>query len=310
MSHTHFQVVYDGPALAGSTIDVRELAPALLAFGEVLEQANHTLNGGRAQVSLRVSASFKSGSFGIDFSVVQRLIDQALSLFKEPAVVSARQLADQLGFVYGKAAAVTVGVLGLIRWLRNRKISRVVLLEHDRVRVEVDGDAIETERRTIELLRNFKLRLALQQAIADPLAREGFDSVAIATDPAEGFVVIERAEREFFVAPVLVAETLADDVLPAKLQLVNVSFRDENKWRFFDGNTSFHAAIADVEFLGRVQAGDETFAAGDILDVQLRRRQLLDGESMRNDFEVVKVLGHRRRMAQLPIPFDDGGAVS
>lgn len=39
MSSTSFQVVYDGPALEGSTIDVRDLAPALLAFGDVIEQA-------------------------------------------------------------------------------------------------------------------------------------------------------------------------------------------------------------------------------------------------------------------------------
>ena len=56
MSSTSFQVVYDGPALAGSTIDVRELAPALLAFGDVIEQANFTLNAGRTSVALRCVA--------------------------------------------------------------------------------------------------------------------------------------------------------------------------------------------------------------------------------------------------------------
>ena len=82
MSNSSFQVVYDGPALTGSTIDVRDLAPALLAFGDVIEQANFTLNEGRTSVALRVNASFKSGCFGIDFSVVQSLMDQMTSLFK------------------------------------------------------------------------------------------------------------------------------------------------------------------------------------------------------------------------------------
>ena len=96
MSSTSFQVVYDGPALAGSTINVRDLAPALLAFGDVIEQANMTLNNGQTSISLRVNASFKSGCFGIDFSVVQSLIDQVAGLFKEPVVVAAKELAEQI----------------------------------------------------------------------------------------------------------------------------------------------------------------------------------------------------------------------
>ena len=34
MSHTTFQIIYDGPALENSTMDVKDLAPALLALGE------------------------------------------------------------------------------------------------------------------------------------------------------------------------------------------------------------------------------------------------------------------------------------
>src|SRR5687767_6398649 len=105
MSSTSFQVVYDGPALAGSTIDVRELAPALLAFGDVIEQANFTLNNGRTSVALRVNASFKSGCFGIDFSVVQSLMNQVAALFKEPTVVSAKEVTEHLGFVYATGVA-------------------------------------------------------------------------------------------------------------------------------------------------------------------------------------------------------------
>lgn len=98
MSHSSFQVIYDGPALAGSLIDVRDLAPALLAFGDVIEQANATINDGQAKVTLKVSASFKSGCFGIDFAVVQGLLDQALDLFKGTPIASAKELTDYLGF--------------------------------------------------------------------------------------------------------------------------------------------------------------------------------------------------------------------
>lgn len=303
MSNSSFQVVFDGPALAGSTIDVRELAPALLAFGDVIEQANMTLNDGRASVALRVNASFKSGCFGIEFSVVQSLVAQLTELFKEPAVVSAKELAEQVGFVYEKGAAVALGVIGVIKWLRNRKINKVVLLDNGRARIEVDGDHLETEARTIALLRNFRLRQALEAAIAKPLERDGYESVAVSQKPEDGFQVITRAERGYFIAPPPDTEELADQTGPANLQLVNVAFKDDNKWRFYDGTTQFHAAILDERFVHRVQTGEENFAAGDILAVTLRKRQWLEADVMKAEYEVLEVLKHRRGMAQIPLVF-------
>lgn len=39
MSREHFHLVYDGPALAENRMDVRTLAPALLAMGDLVERA-------------------------------------------------------------------------------------------------------------------------------------------------------------------------------------------------------------------------------------------------------------------------------
>lgn len=283
---------------------MRELAPALLAFGDVLEQANYTLNDGRTSVALRVNASFKSGCFGIDFAVVQSLIGQVASLFKDPAVVTAKEVTNELGFVYGKGVAAVAGVIGVVRWLRNRKIKKVVLLENGRARIELDDDRLEVEQRTIQLLRNFKLRVALEAAVFKPLERDGFESVAITTKPEDGFVTITKAERGYFVAPPAESEQLSDQSATANLQLVSVAFKGDNKWRFFDGSTQFHAAILDDRFVHRVQSGEENFAAGDILTVTLRRRQWLEGDTMKAENEVVEVLSHRRGMAQIPLVFD------
>ncbi len=311
MSRTSFQVVYDGSALAGSTIDVRELAPALLAFGDAIEQANFTLNDGRTSVALRVNASFKSGCFGIDFSVVQSLMSQVTSLFKEPAIVTAKEVTEHLGFVYAKGTAAVCGVLVVIKWLRNRKIKRIVLLDNGMARIELDDDKLETEQRTIALLRNYKLRVALEAAITKPLDREGYETVAISTNPEQGFLTITKSERSYYVAPPAETEELADQTTEANLQLVNVAFKGDNKWRFFDGTTQFYAAILDERFVHRVQSGEENFAAGDILTVTLRKRQWLEADIMKAEHEVIEVVKHRRGMAQIPFVFtenkSDGG---
>lgn len=305
MSHSSFQVVYDGPALAGSLIDVRDLAPALLAFGDVIEQANATINDGQAKVTLKVSASFKSGCFGIDFAVVQGLLDQALDLFKGTPIASAKELMDYLGFfkeVGSNVVGAGVGLIALVKWLRNRKIKEVVLLDNGNVKIVVaDGESIETERRTLDLLRNFKLRQALEQAITEPLDRDGYESVALTTDAEKGFVIIQKTERSYFRAPPEESEDLLDQTDSANLQLMSVSFKEDNKWRFSDGSNTFAAAITDAEFLNRVSLGVETFAAGDIMNVRLRRRQWLAGSTIRSEYEVVEVVSHRKAMVQIPM---------
>ena len=45
MSTSHFGIAFEGPAFDDGEIDVRDLAPALLALGDVIQAANHALNG-------------------------------------------------------------------------------------------------------------------------------------------------------------------------------------------------------------------------------------------------------------------------
>lgn len=69
--HSRFHLVYDGPALDEHRMDVRALAPALLAMGDLVERANMILNGEQVKVSVDVHASFKAGSFGIDMELAK-----------------------------------------------------------------------------------------------------------------------------------------------------------------------------------------------------------------------------------------------
>ena len=49
MSEKSFKFIFDGPAFAEHQIDVADLAPALLALGNVVKRANEAINGNRAE---------------------------------------------------------------------------------------------------------------------------------------------------------------------------------------------------------------------------------------------------------------------
>lgn len=63
--NAHFSIIYDGEALAEGSIDAKDLAPALLALAEVIEEAQPLVPELDARLSLRVRSDFERGSFEI-----------------------------------------------------------------------------------------------------------------------------------------------------------------------------------------------------------------------------------------------------
>jgi hypothetical protein len=66
MSRASFTFGCSGPALEAGTMEVRGLAPALLALGRSREQANYQVNSAEAGPKVQIRA-FAPGSFNVDF---------------------------------------------------------------------------------------------------------------------------------------------------------------------------------------------------------------------------------------------------
>ena len=300
MSTAALQIVYDGPALQTHEMEVRDLAPALLALGDLFEEANTTLNGKKAKVSVHVKGSFKTGCFGIDLSVTQSIFQQAQDFFAGNPVTAALNIVAILGLTKGSIA----GVFQLVKWVRCREITAVEVLDNGKVKIFCDADLFETEQEVLALFGNWKLRKAFQDVVHPPLEKPGIDYFAVREPNQPDFAVATRSDASAFIAPSQEEETIEETTREVSLQLVNVAFRDDHKWRFSDGQSTFHAAILDEAFLSRVESNEEHFSKGDILRVKLTEKKKLVGPNLKNEYRITEVLSHRSSGTQLRLPIN------
>jgi hypothetical protein len=296
-NHERFHVVYDGPALTEHRMDVRDLAPALVAFADLFTAANKEINGDAAEVRVQVNASFKAGSFGIDLVASQHLLSQIKDIFAgngATAISNGWTILQIVGFTGGGLAG---GLVGLLRLLKGRRP----------VKIEQKGDVatvwmtqtetIEVERDVIRLYRNSVVRTSLEKVVS-PLEREGITDFGVVVN---GQVVLDVHDDEVAsfsaAASDADAEIVSDTTTRKMLQIESLAFKDGNKWRVHDGTATFHASIEDKEFLAKIDAG-ERFGKGDVLVVDLRQVQSIVNAKLVNESIIVKVLEHRQPLQQ------------
>ncbi len=296
-----FFIVYDGPTLQAHEMEVRELPPALLGIGNTLEQANRILNGEKTKVSVNVKGAFKAGSFGIEFTVIQGHLSHLLDFFNSQPVTGTLNLLVSMGFI-GTGSG---GLIGLLKWLRNRPITNVKRIENGNVQISVSDEYREITQEVLELLRDFKLRQALEEAITKPLQKEGINTFAVKLDN-NAFLTVEKEERDWFACPPPQGEEIEEKIEIEKLQVISISFREDNKWRFTDGTTTFHATVLDEKFLNRIANNEEHFAKDDIYEVKICKKRWVTAEGMmKSEYEILEIISHFSAAKQLKLPFEN-----
>lgn len=92
----NLQLIYDGEALANHEINPKDLSVALLGIDYLLNQANQTLNKDKAELKVKVKASFETGCFKINFTVVQNIVGQVKTLSTADANAYATFIVDEI----------------------------------------------------------------------------------------------------------------------------------------------------------------------------------------------------------------------
>lgn len=313
MAETSFRVKYKGEALADGRMPVRELAPALLALGELFREASTTLYPDRPPVVLDIHAT-REGSFdvGLILRAAEDGWDAAEQLFGGDALTTLLNLRD---VVLGSGSAgLYAGVMKLIAWRRGIQIDSeeeiALPVEADSeepsqitgVRLGIDGiGTLDVSKDALELTKKISVRRSAYEVVK-PLHAPGVDefesivqeevTLSLGDDDLPAFEAIERPEDQ---------EELEETERAATVQIAGINWG--GKWRLLEGSedAGFFATIEDPAFKEKIAKGVEVFREGDLLKCTLRTQQRKVGTQLRAEHRIVKVEKHIAATEQLNI---------
>lgn len=290
---TEFSLAYDGEALADNTMDVRDLAPSLIAMGELFTRANTILNGESVSVSLKVRAT-KPGSF--ELLLVLAAISQSTTQFLTSDMVTSAS--NLVGLIIG-VPKVGTSLFKVYKKLQGQKPT--VIQQANGVTLKATNIELFVPTDVFRLYQDENIK-NLSQAVVEPLFREGVEKI-IFKKGATPIDTIEKDDAQNFTSDNLATAEGTENVTPRlALRLVSPSFNKNNtKWKLDDGGGAKWYTIQDAKFFKEVVEHKRRFGYGDYLICRVKTIQKVTQEGIEIDRIIISVLEQKKAGEQSPL---------
>lgn len=290
-----FDMRYDGPEVESGRMNVRQLAPALLAVADLVHESSDVLYPGAPAPRVDIHATDR-GSFLVDLALSSssaEMTQHAIAVYQ-----TIKDKADALAVILG----LTFGGIQTALIIEGRVIQQRTDQPDGQVTLHLaDGTTLTIPPERADLLTrpNF---WAGARSIAQPLG-EGVTSLEIRRE--DDLVRVTAEQKPSLERPIL-DPVVTESEARVILTVLQPTFAEGYKWKFSDGSTDFFASIEDHEFITSVMLGDERFGAGDRLDCNLVTRQTITtDDKLKTERAIIQVLSHTPGPHQQALPFDE-----
>lgn len=261
-------VRYDGEALRSHEMDVKQLAPALLSLAKAFDIMQKDV-APEARVHLNAQAT-REGSFTID--LLLHFVNEAEGLLTGNGVTAIVNTSGLMAIYFGAVKLAK-------KFAAHFKPTTVEDAGKDENGLDLldmtfpDGSRMRELKASAEALKNPELIKAIKGVIA-PTLDDGVDLVQFQSGVHDETVNTEEADAISHYDPEEKERT--EDTVEIVIQALDVSFRENGKWRITDGIKTQFVTLADEQFKKRVLDGEEAMRANDIYRVDMRVEKALD----------------------------------
>lgn len=279
---------YAGGPVDDGRMDAYEVAAAILAFSEFLNRAGRTAYGEKMHLATEIQG-FRQNCFDIQFAVDMAGVTASVLSGVAPTAKDLVDLAKQ--------------ALELFKHLRGQPPREVTPQEGNQAEVMIrnqDGHMQYFKADVINIIADPRSGEAVQGFIGKQLNR-GIKSVSINDKAGQALFQADQSEASYY-RPVDIEQPLSKYDVKMGLIIEAPVFKEGNKWKFSDGQSSFWASIEDKSFIRAVESGEKRFGMGDVLLAMVRVEQTAGLSTLNVKRTVLEVLEHRESMRQAGMP--------
>lgn len=289
---TDFKIKFDGEK---HQIDANLLVNNLIHTTTIIQELNRNLDSGK-KIEIKIKA-LEKGSFLIHIDLIETVLDGLKNLLT-------RENAETAGVIIG----AFVGLIKLKKFLKGKE-PKSKEYSGNKVKIENEkGDVIYVENFVQNVYQNNTVvKDALSQSF-ETLENDSSITGYEVTDKNEKPLV--RVDRNEFEYMSLKSDEILDveriTTIAATLNIIRISFEEKLKSDFYFKGNKISVKINDPEFYERVDKG-ESFAKGDILEVELEIKQVFESSVntfINKSYKVNRIIRHIGRNEQSKLDFD------
>jgi hypothetical protein len=225
---------YHGEPVCLGRMNSYQVASSIIAFSDFLGVIAKNVYGEKIELKTEIQG-IRGESFDIDFCL-------AVSSF-------AVQTVSFIGSSVGFKEYFDLIKEAIKAWIHLKGLSpKEVTPQNDNsVKIEnQDGQIVYISNSVINVITSNKAGKAAEQFIRKPL-EEGISSLSIKSPRLKDKAIIDQKEATFF-QQIGMEKPLMDTEIKMGLQIQSPTFKEGNKWQFFDGQNSFYADIQDEKY--------------------------------------------------------------
>ena len=301
------RIAYVGEALNNGAMEVNDLAPALLAFGNLIQRTNIVIGNERAVRVLLKADDIRRGSFDITLLLDYNLLEEAKLFMGLAEDTGLKDLMDVLGM----GITAKESIFWLIKLIGFKKI-RKAEKQADHVKIILEDNRVITVTQNVyNVFMDFEARTLIEKVVT-PVKKEGIQGFEIRNpddySDSKPTVSVDKESVAYFAAPALETKVEPDIVYEQDmmLRIVSIVFDEKQKWRFSDGEAVFWAKIEDEKFWKEINDGVLAFRKGDKLKVRCRVVQRIgENESLVSERTIINVIKVIPKPTQIKLDFTD-----